>query len=79
MTLQDLRNVFEDGTEFELYMYGVDSFKMTNLLWGNAALAMMQIQPSRLRAEENKVTIDITYDMPMEVFLAWKKYAEWEE
>ena len=79
MTLQDLRNVFEDGTEFELYMYGVDSFKMTNLLWGNAALAMMQIQPSRLRAEENKVTIDITYDMPMEVFLAWKEYAEWEE
>ena len=79
MTLQDLRNLFEDGTEFELYMYGVGSFKMTNLLWGNAALAMMQIQSSRLRAKENKVAIDMTYDMPMEVFLAWKEYAEWEE
>lgn len=79
MTLQDLRNFFDDGTEFELYMYGVGSFKMTNLLWGNAALAMMQIQPLRLRAEKNKVAINMTYDMPMQVFLAWKEYAEWEE
>ena len=75
MTLQDLRNLFADGTEFELYVYGVGRLKMTNLLWGNAALA--RIQPTYMEAKNNRVVIHI--DMPESVFKAWKEYSDsWE-
>lgn len=76
MTLQELRNLFAQDTEFVLQGYADDkTITMTNLLWGNLSLAKLLVY--NLEVKDNKIVVFV--DMPKPVFNAWKRYAEsWE-
>ena len=74
MTLQDLRNVFREGTVFALKTYDGKQLPMTDLLWGNLTLINMKVW--NLEAKNNKIIVNV--DMPESVFKAWKDYSDKE-
>lgn len=77
MTLLELRNLFADDTRFLLCVednLGVSQYlPITNILWGTSAFATMEVS-RKITASGDTVTIPS--DMPYEVFMAWKEYAE---
>lgn len=79
MTIGEFRNLFESDPVIHLECYSenfdsVESFIITNILYGCAAFNTMQILPSSVYTWNDEVYIKT--DMPYSVFMAWKECAE---
>lgn len=78
MRIIDLRELFEINTKFYLQNPddNTDDFEIKNILFGTRAFANMELVISSIKAiAKNKIIISI-FDMPTEVYQAWKKYNE---
>lgn len=78
MRIIDLKELFEINTKFYLQNPddNTDDFEIKNILFGTRAFANMELVISSIKAiAKNKIIISI-FDMPTEVYQAWKKYNE---
>lgn len=78
MRIIDLRELFEINTKFYLQNPddNTDDFEIKNILFGTQAFADMELVITSIKAiAKNKIIISI-FDMPTEVYQAWKKYNE---
>lgn len=78
MRIIDLKGLFEINTKFYLQNPddNTDDFEIKNILFGTRAFADMELVITSIKAiAKNKIIISI-FDMPTEVYQAWKKYNE---
>lgn len=79
MRIIDLKELFEINTKFYLQNPNddTDNFEIQNILFGTRAFADMGLVITSIKAiAKNKIVISI-FDMPTEIYQAWKKYNEY--
>lgn len=79
MRIIDLKGLFEINTKFYLQNPNdnTDNFEIKNILFGTRAFADIGLVITSIRAiAKNKIVIRI-FDMPTEVYQAWKKCNEY--
>ena len=81
MTIRELRDIFTSDTKIFLVAYPdeddldiTERFEIKNILYGNNSFADISICFNDVRAIGSN-QIEVTTDMPIEIFRAWKKYS----